>query len=55
MALCQKPRAQMVRLFLIFSYIWQEDVAKLPKVPGALRNINPARAITWLCSPAIFQ
>ena len=33
-------RAQMVRLF--FPYIWQEDVAKIPKVPGAQHDVNPA-------------
>ena len=44
MAQCQQgPRAQMVRLFLVFTYIWQEDVAKISKVPGAPRNVNPAR------------
>ena len=37
------PRAQMVRLFLIFTYIWQKDLAKIPKVPGAQRTVNPAR------------
>ena len=38
------PRAQMVRLFfIIFTYIWQEDLAKIPKVPGAQRDVNPAR------------
>ena len=37
------PRAQMVRLFLVFTYIWQEDLAKIPKEPGAQRDINPAR------------
>ena len=26
-------RAQMVRLFLVFTYIWQEDAAKIFKVP----------------------
>ena len=25
-----EPRAQMARLFLVFIYIWQEDVAKIP-------------------------
>ena len=30
------PRAQMVRLFFfIFAYIWQEDLTKIPEVPGA--------------------
>ena len=37
------PRAQMVRHFLIFTYTWQEDVAKIPKVPGAQCDVNPAR------------
>ena len=36
------PRAQMVRLFF-FTYIWQEDLAKIPKVPGAQRDVYPAR------------
>ena len=35
------PRAQ-IGLLLVFTYIWQEDVAKIPKVPGALRSVNPA-------------
>ena len=47
MAQYQEPRAQMVRPFLVFTYIWQEGVAITPKVPGALRNVNPVRAITW--------
>ena len=38
------PRAQMIRLFLAFTYIWQEDFAKISKVPGALSNVNPARS-----------
>ena len=38
------PRAQMVRLFLIFTYLyWQQDLAKIPKVPGAQRDVNQAR------------
>ena len=38
------PRAQMVRLFLLhLQYIWQEDLAKIPKMPGAQRDVNPAR------------
>ena len=36
------PRAQMIGLFLVFTYIWPEDVAKIPKVPGTSRNVNPA-------------
>ena len=37
------PCDQIVRLFLFFTYNWQEDVAKTPKVPGATRNVNLAR------------
>ena len=37
------PPTQMVRLFFIFTYIWQEDLAKIPNVPGAKRDVNPAR------------
>ena len=37
------PSAQMVGLFLLFIFILQEDVAKIPLVPGALRNVNPAQ------------
>ena len=38
------PRTQMVRLFFfIFTYIWQEDLAKIPKVPGAQRTVNLSR------------
>ena len=35
MAECEGPGAQMVRLILGFYLYWQEDVAKIPKVPGA--------------------
>ena len=31
-----------------FTYIRQEDVAKIPKMPRAPRNVNPARKITQL-------
>ena len=40
------PRATGCRP-LVYTYVWQEDVAKIFKVPGALRNVNPARAIKW--------
>ena len=30
--------AQMIRLFLVFIYIWQEDVAQISKVPGTSGN-----------------
>ena len=43
MAQSQGFRAQMVRLFLAFTYSWQEDVAKIPKVPGPPGDVNPAR------------
>ena len=36
-------RPQMIELFLVFTYIWQEDVAKIPQVPGAPRNVSPAQ------------
>ena len=32
--MAQGVHAQMVRLCLVFTYIWQEDVVKIPKVPG---------------------
>ena len=38
-----EPRAQIVELFLVFTYIWQEDIAKISKEPEAPRNVNPAR------------
>ena len=36
-------RPQIVGLLLVFTYIWQEDVEKIPQVPDAPRNVNPAR------------
>ena len=48
MAQYQGPCTKMVRPFLVFTYIWQEDEATIPKVPGAPRITNPARVITWL-------
>ena len=39
----------MVRLE-VFTYIWQEDVAKIPKVLGAPGNIMVSRR-NHLCSP----
>ena len=29
--------------FFFFTCIGQEDLAKIPKVPGAQRDVNPAR------------
>ena len=43
MARCQGPRTQGVRLFLVLTYIWPEDVVIIPKVPGDRRNVNHAR------------
>ena len=51
---CKGSRAQMVRLFLVFTYIWQENVAKISKVPRAPHNINLARAIAWLVGVNIY-
>ena len=31
------------KTFLVFTYIWQDDLAMIPKVPRAPRNINPAQ------------
>ena len=42
------PRSDGKTFFLVFTYIWQEDVAKISKMPKATHNINPARAITGL-------
>ena len=54
MAQCQWHRSQMLRLFCwVFTYIWQEDSAKISIVPGTPRNVNPARSITWLVSVTI--
>ena len=48
MAQSQGFRAQMGRLCLVFTYILQEDVSKIPLEPGVLRNVNATRAMTWL-------
>ena len=37
------PRSDGKIFFGLFTYIWQEDVAIIPKIPGAPRNVNPAR------------
>ena len=49
MAQCQEPRAQMVKLFLIFPYFWQEDVQKIAKVPGARAITSSGGVITYCC------
>ena len=55
MAQCQGPRVYNDgKTFLVFTYIWQEDVAKIFKVLGASHNVNPARSITWLQGVTIY-
>ena len=53
MAQCQGPRAQIL-LVLVFTCIWRENIAKIPKVPGAQLNVNPARAVTWFVGVIIY-
>ena len=53
LAQCQEPRSLKVRLFALFTNNRQKDVAKIPQMPGALRNVNLARAITWLVGVTI--
>ena len=58
MAQCQEPHAQIVRLFLVFTYIWQEDVAKVQKCHGP-RARSPTQcksdpAMTWLVDVTIY-
>ena len=48
------PAILKARLFLVFTYIWQEDLAKISKVPGTPCNVNPAQLITWLVSVTIY-
>ena len=54
MAQWQGPCAQMVRLYFWSTLVWEGDVAKISKVPGAPRNVNPARAITWKLGLTIY-
>ena len=47
------PRAPLSdgkTFFMVFTYIWEEDVAKISKLPRPPRNINLARSKTWLVS-----
>ena len=37
------PRDHIVGLLLVFTYILQEDLAKILYVPGAPRSVNLAR------------
>ena len=41
-------------LFLVFTYIWQEDFAKISLVLKAPRKVNAVRLITWLVSVSIY-
>ena len=41
MTKCEGPSAQMVRLYLVFTYIWQKDVAKFLKVQLAQNDLGP--------------
>ena len=54
MAQCQGSRAPMVIHFLVFMCIRQNDIAKIPKVPGASRNAHSASSITWLVVVTIY-
>ena len=40
-------RAQIVRLYLVFTYIWREDFAKIPKVSG-VRAMSTAQSNTMV-------
>ena len=51
MAQCQGPRTQ-IRLFGLHLYL-EEKYCKNPKVPRALLNVNPTRAITWFVGVTI--
>ena len=57
MAHCQGPPVQNDgKTFLVFfTYIWQEDVAKISKVPGTPRNVNLNRAKHWLVSVLFYH
>ena len=48
------PRSDGETFFLLFIYIWLEDVAEITEVQRAPRNVNPARAITRLIGVAIY-
>ena len=41
----EAPRSDGKTFFSLFTYIWEEDLAKFPQVSRAPRNVNPARAI----------
>ena len=44
MAQCQGPPRSDGKIFFFgLIHVWQEDVVIIPKVPGAQRDVNPAR------------
>ena len=47
--MAKAPRSNGKTL-LVFTYVWQEDPAKIFKVPRAQHKVNPARSITRLVS-----
>ena len=47
------PRSD-IETFFGFHLYSAEDIAKISKVPGAPRNVNPARVITWLVGVIIY-
>ena len=42
-------------LFLVYVYVWRKDVAKISKVSGAPRNVNPAWAMTLQVGVTIYS
>ena len=39
---------------LLVTYVWQEDVAKISKMPGVPRNVNLTWAKTWQVGVTIY-
>ena len=55
MAQCQGPRAQMVTLFLVFTYTWQQDVAIIPENQGPrARQIQPGQYNNMITGVTIY-
>ena len=48
------PALRWRDFLLVFTYICQEDIAKISKVPRAPRNVNSVRAMTWLGGVTIY-
>ena len=53
MAQCQGPSAQMVKLFFGLHLYLVGKYCENPTVPGALLNVNLARAIAWIVGISI--